>query len=260
MRRVRSHAFRNAALLLLIAALAGAGANELVPGLIRDIEGDAPALRVTGSYAWAPEDAILFAFAHPLDTSQRARVLALHSQDAATVLPSTGGVQFAQPIWRGPRTETSTRVEVVVERHGSTTATIIGMSAVITKRAPPLAGAQVLIEPQGDGKVSNIAIDLDSSDPIARVEGPHETLGQSYFLGRRVTVSQNDPATFVVQAYTHQRHYEWKLAIRLILNGQTTTLYATDDGHPFKSTAGATRYTATYRFNPTYQRFEQTKS
>ena len=74
MRRVRSHPFRNAALLLLIAAFAGEGAHELVPVLVREIAGDAPALRVTGGYAWAPEDAILLAFAHPLGPSEQARV------------------------------------------------------------------------------------------------------------------------------------------------------------------------------------------
>jgi hypothetical protein len=260
MSRVGAHAFRNAALLVVLAAFAGALANQIVPELVPDFGGDAPALRATGSYAWVPEDAILFAFARPFDASQQARVLALRSQAVTTVLPGMGGVQFGQPIWRGPRNETSTRIEVVAERHGSSTATIIGMHAVITKRAPPLAGAQVLIEPQGDGKVSHVAIDLDTPEAIARTEGPRETLGRSYFLDRRVTVSQDDPATFVVQAYTHRRYYEWKLAIVVTVNGQTQTLCATDHGHPFQSTAGASTYSATYRFDPTHQRFEHIHS
>ena len=256
MRRVTSHPVRDAVIVATVGALMSVAGSEAWKAFTRD----RPSLRATGQYAWAPEDAILFAFAKPLDAAQQARVLALHPEDAATELEETGGVQFGQPTWRGPKNVTSTRVEVVVERHGSSAATIIGMHAVITKRGPRLSGAQVLVTPQGDGKVSKVAIDLDSPAAVAREEGPHETLGRSYFLDRRVTVSEGDPATFVIQAYTHQRYYEWKLAIDMVVDGQSKTLYATNRGHPFRSTASANTYSATYRFNPTLQRFEKARA
>lgn len=220
--------------------------------------GNAP-FSVTGSYAWAPEDAVLFAFQDRLTAGQQARVLALRGDNASASLRKMGGVRFGRTIWRGPSTESSTRVEVVVERHGTATATIVGIHAVIIRRSRPLAGAEVTIEPQGDGKVTNLAIDLDSPNPIARDQGAHESLGSSHFPSNRVTVAENDPATFVVQAYTHRFSYEWELAIDVIVDGQFRELYASDGGHPFRSTAQVHSYGVTDRFNPTVQRFERVR-
>jgi hypothetical protein len=200
------------------------------------------AIQVKATYDWVPVDAF-FAFKSPLSRVSKSKFRSLF--DLAETPAERDAVRMTYPT---NGTSGSTRIKVVVQNNGRATAVVTGMRARILNRSQPVSGALVGLIPQGETPNTMLRLNLDTSIPLVRTR----IGGAPYFLSKSVSLKQDEPHTFEIEASTIRSYIEWQLLVDVNVGGGETRTFGVGDyrtNRPFRSTAIASRYASCYLYD-----------
>jgi hypothetical protein len=172
------------------------------------------------------------------------------------VLAKRDGVKVTFDSTEDNRKHSQLRLIVI----GQTDAPVLisGIRAHISKRAPPLSGTLIYLEPQGEGSNIQIGFDLDSPNPVARTFDQNMDMKEAYFANRHVSVKKGEQVVFAIRAYTSRCYCEWELLVDVVVDGKKETLTVKDGKKSFRTTALTDSYRTIYEIHPSgVWRFEK---
>ena len=140
-------------------------------------------------------------------------------------------------------------LRLVITGQHSSPVLITRMEARVVKRQPPLSETLFFGPPEGEGEDIQIAFDLDSLSPVARVFNDDGTLGEPYFATKHVTVGRGEQVVFGIKAFADRCYCEWEIVVDTLVDGQEQTLVARDGDDPFRTTAFTHTYETIYELD-----------
>ncbi|MEO3784900.1 hypothetical protein ABGB12_16290 [Actinocorallia sp. B10E7] len=110
---------------------------------------------------------------------------------------------------------------------------IMDMRALNECRSP-LTGALALSPPAGLESAVKVGFDLDQPQPHARTVDEDGRWGGPYFSDQTITLEREETLVLHIVGAVKARYCEFRLEVRLLMNGQEKVQVIDDNGVPFK--------------------------
>jgi hypothetical protein len=138
-----------------------------------------------------------------------------------------------------------TILKLVVEGRSADTVRVIGMRALIDgPRGEPLRGTLLHAGPEQGSDITQVGLDLDENDPVARTvskEGDPRAdnyFGAPYFGAQQTkTLSRGEQEVFQITARTLRSSIQWHIAVTLLVDGREETVEVRPGGRNLMTTA-----------------------
>jgi hypothetical protein len=245
---------------VVLAAVIGAFAT-LMSRRPLSLFGERSRLVASARYHWQ-EQSLMWALPTQLSSEGRAlieRSNPFHPTDYSAIellLAKEGGVKINTLIEGTHAHSEFSPVQLVIQGGARAPMVIREMRARIVSRHSPISSTLVYGPPQGEGAVTEIAFDLDSSDAVARRVNEAGLPAAPYFAGTFLTLQAGESIAFSIRAYTQAFYCEWEIEISAVVNGKGESLIVKDPGgYPFRTTAFSQSYETVYDLDFQKNRF-----
>lgn len=133
-------------------------------------------------------------------------------------------------------------VKLIVQGGRHETVRMVGMRAVIKTRSEPLNGTLLWAPAQGGENVTQLGVNLDESDPVARTV-EHSEFGEPHFTApyfdtqQTKTLNYGEQEVFLIEAHTASHYVEWCLGMDLLIGLQQRSMQVCPEGQNIRTTA-----------------------
>lgn len=145
---------------------------------------------------------------------------------------------FAWVLEQGGAFLSPTAISVHVEGQRSSASEIVGITAQVAERGPPLTGPEIYIPCEGEVAAISLGFDLDEPSPVARrvdhVDGS-PTLGDPWFSQNLITLAKDEPLLIAGHGFTDDSSLSWSLEVVVSRDGHRRTI--TPGGEAFRTTS-----------------------
>lgn len=164
----------------------------------------------------------------------------LTERDVAGVRPA----DLRQRVVRDGVKAGTQSAKLVLQGDASHTVVVTDIRAHILSEEPPVAGTFYSGTPEGVS--GNVAVGVDLAGPDLSVrEVTSVGLGAPFFAGSSVTLENDEPAVFQIDAHASGRAtYTWNIEVDIVVDGVARTQSVAPDGEPFRVTSYADAYEA----------------
>jgi hypothetical protein len=192
------------------------------PPINISVVADASRVRAPNDPGWEP-----YGFVSPSAPAQLGRPPSELCREWRAWALDNGGVDADQ-----------TRLYAFLQGKATTAVAITGLDVEFARRGPAVKGTHAWCPTGGAvGSPRLVDIDLDAKPPAVR----YAETGDDYPSRDRLLLTLNgtETETLEVTAHTRSCDCEWRIRLRMVINGKSHDALIDDDGKPFRTSASA---------------------